>query len=215
MATNYDKIATRYDLIRKIVLGNAIVEAQVGLLKYVPANSRVLIVGGGTGWILEEIVKIHSSGLIIDYVESSAKMIQLSKKRNCYLNEVNFIHQPVEEFIAATNYDAIITPFLFDNFQKEKIAIIFARLHSYLKNTGVWLYADFVYDESKGRLWQKVLLKIMYLFFRITCKIETQELINMESFFAPLYSKAFEQFCYHDFIVSVVYQQKLIERRLL
>lgn len=208
MTTNYDKIATSYDLIRRVVLGNTIVKAQVCLLKYIPANSSVLIVGGGTGWIIEEITKIHDAGLMIDYVESSKKMIALSEKRNKGKNNINFIHQPVEAYTTTTKYDIIITPFLFDNFTIDKIEIIFTKLNSFLKNDGSWLYADFVYDENKGRLWQRALLKIMYWFFHITCNIETQQLINMDQFFDPLYNPVYQESYYHDFIQSVVYQRR-------
>jgi ubiquinone/menaquinone biosynthesis C-methylase UbiE len=208
MATNYDKIANVYDLIRKIVFGNSIVNAQVCLLKYIPADSRVLIVGGGTGWIIEEITKIYSAGLTIDYVESSAKMIALSEKRNAAANRVNFIQQPIEDYITAEKYDVVLTPFLFDNFSIDKIQIIVAKLDQYLKDNGLFLYTDFVLDENHARWWQKILLKTMYLFFRITCNIETQQVINMDNFFDLLYYKVFEKTFYNDFIISTVYRKK-------
>ncbi len=209
MATNYDKVASSYDLIRKIVLGNSIVKAQVSLLKFIPANSRILIVGGGTGWILEEISAIYSEGLKIDYVESSAKMIRLSQKKDHQSNEITYIHQPVEAYTTDKSYDVIITPFLFDNFQIEKISLIFNKLDTYLDKNGVWLYADFVYDETHNPLWQKILLKIMYFFFRITCKIETQQLVNMDQFFTALYYPVFKIAHYHNFIQSVAYRKKI------
>jgi ubiquinone/menaquinone biosynthesis C-methylase UbiE len=209
MTNNYDTIATNYDLIRKIVLGNSIVSAQVCLLKYIPADSRVLIVGGGTGWIIEEIAAIHPEGLKIDYVESSAKMIGLSKKKDHRSNNINFIHQAIENYSPEENYDVIITPFLFDNFQIGKIEVIYTKLNAFLKNDGIWLYADFVYDEKNGRLWQKILLRMMYLFFRITCNIETQELVAMDTFFDPLYHKIFEASFYHHFIRSIAYRKQV------
>lgn len=208
MATNYDKIANVYDLIRRVVFGNSIVNAQVCLLKYVPADSRILIVGGGTGWIIEEVTAIHSKGLVIDYVESSAKMIALSEKRIYAENEVHFIKQPIEDYRTVEKYDIILTPFLFDNFSIDKIQIIVAKLDSYLKEDGVLLYADFVYDENNGPLWQRILLRIMYLFFRVTCNIETQKVINMDRFFDLLYYKVFEESHYNNFIKSIAYRKK-------
>ncbi len=81
------------------------------MLKHIPVNSSVLIVGGGTGWILEDISKLHSTGLTIDYIESSAKMISLSKKKNYMKNEINFINLPVENYILKKKYDVILTRF--------------------------------------------------------------------------------------------------------
>jgi ubiquinone/menaquinone biosynthesis C-methylase UbiE len=203
MTTNYDKIAGSYDLISRAVYGKALVSAQVCLLQYVPANSRVLIVGGGTGWILEEIAQIHS-GLTIDYVESSAKMIALSEKKDHGTNHINFINLPAEDYITEERYDVILTPFFFDNFKTDKIQLLFAKLNTLLKQEGRWLYVDFV---DNGRFWQKLLLKTMYLFFKITTGIETQELINMNPFFDPRYHKIIELLHYHNFIRSVVYQK--------
>jgi len=205
--TNYDKIAAQYDFISRIVYGNAIVKAQVCLLRYIPANSRLLIVGGGTGWIIEAIAAIHSKGLTIDYVESSSKMIALSEKRNPGLNTINLINQPIENFITDSAYDVIITAFLFDNFSEAKVGMIFTKLDKLLKKEGVWLYADFMYDEKVGKWWQKFLLKLMYLFFRVTCNIETQQIVSMDKFFDPLYDKIIETPHYHNFIRSAVYRK--------
>ena len=207
MPTNYDSIARIYDLTSRMVFGKAIVKAQECMLAYIRPESNMLIVGGGTGWILESLSELYPQGLSIDYVEVSAQMIALSQKRNYKGNKVNFIHQPIEEFTTSKQYDIIITPFIFDNFKQDKIEVVFGKLDRQLQNEGLWLYADFIYDKSQSKLWQKLLLKIMYLFFRITCGIETQDLISMESYFASSYHNEFEASHYFKFIKSVVYRK--------
>jgi len=97
MRNNYDRIARYYDVLSRMVFFRAQLKAQIDQLHFIPANSSVLIVGGGTGWILEEIAKVHSSGLRITYVEISAKMLDLSRKRKVGANEVTFVHSPAEE----------------------------------------------------------------------------------------------------------------------
>ena len=97
MRNNYDRIARYYDVLSRMVFFRAQLKAQIDQLHFIPANSSVLIVGGGTGWILEEIAKLHSSGLRITYVEISAKMLELSRKRNVRANQVTFVHSPAEE----------------------------------------------------------------------------------------------------------------------
>ncbi len=205
MATNYDGIAHYYDLISRIVFGKTLVNAQTCLLKHLPANSNILLVGGGTGWILEEISSTFPSGLNIDFVESSAQMILLSKKRNFKQNKVNFINLPIENFNSEQQYDVIFTPFLFDNFSKEKIQIVFSKLDSFLKNNGSWLQVDFVIDKNKFTHHKKIFLKVMYLFFHITCSIETQILIDMEIFFEKNYYKIYEKSHIGNFIKSIAY----------
>ena len=208
MPVNYDSIANIYDLVSRIVYGRQIEAAQVCLMRLIPADSRILIVGGGTGWILEKIADAHPQGLTIDYVESSAKMIALSRKKNYRDNTVNFIHLPIEEWNSKERCDVIFTPFLFDNFKADKALMIFTNLNSLLKSQGIWLYADFVYDKIKSHWWQKLLLKIMYLFFRITTDIETQKLVRMDACFDMSYQKEFEAFFYSGFIRSDAYRKK-------
>ena len=93
---------------------------------------------------------------------------------------------------------------MFDNFLPEKIELVFSKLDQLLKPGGLWLYADFVNDKQ-GKLWQKLLLKTMYLFFKLTCNIETQQLIDMNKFFADGYGKIAESFYYSNFIKAIAY----------
>ena len=120
MLNNYDKIANQYDFLSKVVFLKSQVQAQVNQLKYIPEKSSILIVGGGTGWILEELAKVHPSGLDIVYVEISQKMIALSKTRDVGNNNVEFVHLGIEDFKTDLLFDAILTPFLFDNFVKNR-----------------------------------------------------------------------------------------------
>jgi ubiquinone/menaquinone biosynthesis C-methylase UbiE len=207
MGNNYNSIANIYDFLSRFVFGKSIVKAQIFLLKHIPVNSKVLIVGGGTGWILEELSKIHDEGIEITYVEKSAKMIELSKQKNTKNNSVEFINKGIEEFSTEEKFDVIFTAFLFDNFLPEKIEFVFSKLDQLLKPNGSWLYADFRNDKKDSKSWQKFLLKTMYLFFKLTCDIETQQLINMNTYFFGSYAKIAERFFYSNFIKSVVYKK--------
>ena len=209
MSANYDTIAPVYDFISRMVFGKAIVNAQVGLLKCLPVGDyRVLSVGGGTGWILEELAKQRASGLTVDFVEASNEMIQLSKKRNCGGNSVNFIHCAIEDFKAPFLYQAVLTPFVLDNFEEEKAKQVFTQLDKVLAKDGLWLYADFVYDKTNSPAWQKGLLKLMYFFFRVTTKIETNRLVNIDTYFKKGYSKKMEARFYFDFITAIAYAKQ-------
>ena len=112
MAANYNNSAWFYDLLARLVYGKALINAQVYLLEHIPENARVLIVGGGTGWILEELVRIHPSGLTITYVEIAPAMMALSKKRNCGNNQVIFINEAIENTDLPVGFDVVLTPFL-------------------------------------------------------------------------------------------------------
>lgn len=208
MPVNYDSIAKIYDRLSRLIYGRQIINAQVDLLKYIPANSSILIAGGGTGWILEEIAKLQAQGLEIDYVESSAGMLELSREKNCRGNKVNLIHAQIENYILSRQYNVVIAPFLFDNFKKEAIDIAFQKMDANLINKGLWLYVDFVSKEEQTAFWQRFLLKAMYLFFGLISNVEVSELINMEPYFARSYQKEYEAKYFQKFIRAAVYRKQ-------
>lgn len=204
MPANYNNSAGFYDRLSRMVYGRALINAQVYLLQYVPADAVVLIAGGGTGWLLEELTKIHSSGLQITYVEVAADMMALSRKRNTGGNKVTFINDVVENVNPDTKFDVIITPFLFDNFTEETTGMVFNHLDNILGPGGLWLNADF---QLTGKWWQKFLLRSMFLFFRMLCNIEASELPDVDSQFRLSGYKAVEERAFFgDFIISKVYK---------
>jgi ubiquinone/menaquinone biosynthesis C-methylase UbiE len=204
---NYDRVALFYDTLAAFVFGGAIAESQVALLHTIKASSSVLIAGGGTGWVLDEISKLHPKGLSITYVELSARMIAKAKERNVAGNRVTFVQMPVQEFDLLQKYDVVITAFLFDNFSEETQQAVFDKLHGALKSGGVWLFTDF--KDQQNQWWQPALLKGMYFFFNLLCGLEANQLINTEHLFEQQnYSVQKElSFC-KGFITSVAYKKQ-------
>ncbi|WP_214072137.1 class I SAM-dependent methyltransferase [Mucilaginibacter sp. dw_454] len=206
MPSNYDNSAWFYDRLSKVVYGNALVNAQVYLLQFVKPNSSILIAGGGTGWILDELAKQYSSGLKITYVEISANMMALSKKRNWGNNEVTFIIGPVEEIAIGNQFDVVFTPFLFDNFREDTLQKVFDRLHQRLKPGGIWLNTDF---QLTGKWWQNILLKSMFLFFRLLCRIETSVLPDINKQFKKSdYEVIAEKTFFGTFVISTALRKR-------
>ncbi len=208
MLNNYDRIAANYDRLSRLVFGKSIVRAQRSLLPAIAPRSRILIVGGGTGWILEEVSRLHTSSLVIDYVEISANMLDLARKRECKANRVAFIHTAIEDYAASAPYDVIMTPFLFDNFSRPRAQEVFDKLHIYLKPGGQWLFTDFHIDKGANRLWQKTLLGSMYIFFRNISRVEADQLPDMQAHFVQNgYQLTFESYHFGRFIRSAAYRK--------
>jgi ubiquinone/menaquinone biosynthesis C-methylase UbiE len=57
---NFDFIAPYYDFLSKLIFGKRLRIAQTSLLSKIPRHQRILLVGGGTGWILPELLQICS-----------------------------------------------------------------------------------------------------------------------------------------------------------
>ena len=206
MKGSYDSVALFYDQLAGLVFGKTLQKAQAVLLHAVPPQSRVLIAGGGTGLILEELTKVHPTGLKITYIDSSAAMIAKAKRRDVANNRIRFLTEPLQTVPLKEGYDVIITPFFFDNFSNRTARQIFERLHRNLKDTGLWLYSDFqLTGDNSFR--QRATLKFMYTFFRLSCGIEADTLPDMDSCFAEYgYKPALEKTYKNQFVVSRVYQ---------
>lgn len=206
MAANYNNSAWFYDRLSALVYGEALIKAQIWLLQFIEPGSKVLLVGGGTGRILEEIGKIHPSDLTITYVEIAPQMMTLSKKKNYGSNEVIFVNDAVENVKLAPTFDVVFTPFLFDNFTEDNFQKIFAHIHQRLKPGGQWLNTDF---QLTGRWWQHILLRSMFIFFRLICRIEGNKLPNIKKCFADHgYAPIDEQTFYGKFILSSAYRKR-------
>jgi len=207
MANNYDPIAKWYDRLSRLVFGKAQINAQLKLLEFIQPESHILIVGGGTGWILEAITKRFPQGLTITYIESSAAMMKLSKKRDIKQNKVYYINKPIEDCELDFKADFICTPFLFDNFSEATVSIVFNKLNNCLNTGGSWLFTDFTYEPGISPKWQKWLLQTMYFFFGKVSDIEATELINMQGYFDTNYEIIFEKQYFSGFIKAVVYEK--------
>jgi SAM-dependent methyltransferase len=184
VGNNYDRIANYYDRIHHLFFGQAEIVAQVELLDYVRPGDRLLIVGGGTGWILERIAAVFPSGLTITYIESSVRMMALTKARNWGGNDVTFVSGVVEDWVSGEGeFDCILTGFFFDNFPEEHAVRIVEQL------------------------WQVVLLWLMYVSARLICGVEAKWLPDMERIFTERgFRLEWGGFHYQRLIRSTVYR---------
>lgn len=159
----FDGIAWVYDSLARVAFLGRIRKAQCYFLKRIPNEGDVLILGGGTGWILEELLRLRPA-VKICYVEASQKMIEKARSYGKG-HDVLFIHGTEFGIPDGKRYDVIITNFYFDLFRNVELPGIVDRVQSFLKPEGLWLVSEFCSD----RRWMRTYLKLMYSFFRLTC----------------------------------------------
>jgi ubiquinone/menaquinone biosynthesis C-methylase UbiE len=205
MAANYNNATWFYERLSKLVFGQAQVKAQEYFLNRIQPGSSILIIGGGTGEILESLTRLHPAGLHITYVEISVNMMALSRKRNTGQNEVIYITENVGQVSFTRHFDVVITAFLFDNFSEEDLAAVFPIINTQVKLGGLWLNTDF---QLTGPLWQKVMLKSMYLFFRLMGAVKVTRLPDTKRMFRVHgYHLLDEKTFYGNFILATVYRK--------
>lgn len=201
MKNDFNAIAPYYDLLASIVFGRQLEKAQTTFLDQIKPESYVLIVGGGTGKVIEWLPNNHN--LHIDYVELSEKMLLKAKKRDTKGNEFEFICSDAME--VQGNYDLIIANFFLDCFSEKGIVGVLDHLKKVLKPEGKLLVTDFYPTESSS---QKLLIRLMHIFFRTFSKLQASRLMNIHE---EIKKSAFEtkeiQFFREGTIFSAVYEK--------
>jgi ubiquinone/menaquinone biosynthesis C-methylase UbiE len=199
----FDRIAFIYDLLAKLVFGKSIVDSQKYFLNKIPDRSKVLILGGGSGWLLVELLK-QKPNCEVWYVEASQKMIKLSKNKIEADKPVNFIHGTEQDIPSSIKYDALITNFYLDLFTNHQLINIIVKLQSSIKPGAQWIVTDFVNNE---KWWQSIMLKVMYWFFRMACNIESGQLPDWSLFLEQTGVKEIDsRIFYNGFIRTALYQ---------
>lgn len=203
--SNFDKVATFYDRLARIVFGNEIKRSQTAQLESLKEGQRILIVGGGTGWILEELDKLQLP-LEVDYVENSEKMIRLSEKRRPFSNlSVTFHLKDILEY-SSPEYDVIMTHFFLDVFDDKSFAAIFDHTDSLLKPNGFWINTEFRYTD---RLVQNLFIRFMYFFFRVTTNLQPTTIPDYQQKFSSAgFERSNSLLFFHQLIESCVYSRK-------
>ncbi|MEQ8624828.1 MAG: methyltransferase domain-containing protein [Vicingaceae bacterium] len=202
---NYNFIAAIYDQLTSLIFFGYLQSAQLEYLSLLPETGRILFIGGGTGSTLKKIVQLRPH-LKIDYVDTSSKMISLSKKKlkNQNDNNVNFICGD-QSFVPMIKYDGILSFFYFDLFPKRVAGEIFSHLLGQLKMNGIWLIADFYQAKN----WhQKLMEFLMYNFLKLTTNIKANKIppiLPLASI--PQLQLREEKSFYGQFIFSTAYSK--------
>lgn len=178
MMPDYDQIATIYDSLTKLVFGNSLERAKKTDLDCLKAGDKVLIVGGGTGSVLEYIDQFGTK-MEVDYIELSGKMLGQARKRKIKYLSINFFEKDVFSHYEQ-GYDAVITHFFLDQFDELQGEKLVMHMVSLLRPSGLLLNTDFV---ETSRLWDQWLLTLMYYFFRMTSRLGKVQLIDYKSIF--------------------------------
>ncbi len=183
--SNFNFIAPVYDFLAYVIFGSQLKKAQTIFLNQIKHGDKVLVVGGGTGWILEDLNKLNKPINVV-YVEPAAKMMSLSKARLKLNNlTIEYLQQPLLEMDSHQQFDVICTFFFLDLFEKELVLKSINKLEQLLNLNGRWLFADFV-SEKQSPISHRILIKTMFLFFRSCANIQSKELLDYQQIILQL-----------------------------
>ncbi len=212
---SFDVVAPVYDKLGYLAFGGTIQRAQQYFLNTILPQSKVLIIGGGSGSILvdllEKAVPAH-----ITYVEASTVMIKRARQKvadYCLANPnrpvptITFVQGTERGVNSTAIYQVVITNFVLDMYQGSSLDSMIQRIDSLLSADAVWMFTDFRYSSSPlKRLWQKPLAQFMYTFFHFTANISLQALPDYDAHFQKVGWKERQQKSFFgDFISSKIY----------
>ena len=178
--SNFNRVSWAYDFLVKLVFGKSLRDAQAHYLKRISNHSKILVIGGGTGIILEDLYNLCPN-THVDYVEASSSMIRLAKKKAKPNWSIEFIHQSDTSKLPNQHYDYIIAGFFLDVFPEKQLETVVKNLKSSLKPEGKLHVTDF-HTDMYDWWWSRALLKGMFLFFRLSARLASKKLLPFSDF---------------------------------
>ena len=179
----FDQAAWFYDALAGLVFRSSQQAAQRAALRGLPSGvPHVLILGGGTGWVLSELLRRVPAATVL-YLEASPKMLARARARLARefpqaVGQVEFRHGTQAALQPAERFGAIITFFVLDCIPSADLGTALAQLRSAQASRAPWLVADF---RPARRGWRHWLLRLMYLFFRLTTGLRAREMPDLRA----------------------------------
>lgn len=212
--SGFTRVAFFYDALKKLVYGHALEKAQLALLPLMPQQARVLVIGGGSGWVLEQLL---STGKQLDilYLDAAPAMLQRAEQKYTNYQQphgccVNFRLGTEQALLPQEQFEVILTPFLLDLFPPLRLHRLMARLSQTLAPNGLWLFADFWPIKQPAPWWQKALERAMYTFFGVMSGVKAQHFPKYGRHFQALgFQEIFSEPFYSGMVQAKAFRKTL------
>ena len=184
MKFKFDTIAKYYNFLEILAFGKILYGTRLYSLNRTSNPNNILLVGEGTGCFSKYLVKCYpeSSITILDSSNRMIKIIQghneISKVQNITISQQDYF-----KYTPAIKYDLICTNFFLDCFKSSDVLKIVGKIKLMLNETGVWNDVDFTMPHRKNLLnhnYNKLILEVLYNFFRLICKIESVSIKDVD-----------------------------------
>ncbi|MCP4460051.1 MAG: class I SAM-dependent methyltransferase [Cytophagales bacterium] len=195
--SNFNFIAPFYDLLARSFFGKSLREAQQFHLGEIESKSTVLILGGGTGKIIDWL----PDGYEITYLEQSEAMMKRAMKRG----RAHFIHTDFQNHSVDKKFDWVICPFFLDCFDTKNLTRVLGGICQLLKEDGGLIVTDF-HVSNKTQRW---ISNLMVGFFRLVSNLEATRLLPIQELISQQgLSQKESQLFRNGFIFSDIYRKK-------
>jgi SAM-dependent methyltransferase len=181
---NFDRIARLYRPLEYLTLGRALEHCRLHFLPDLASRSHALVLGDGDGRFLAQLLR-QNPLLHVDAVDTSAAMLQILQTR-CRAAQARLqTHQTDALAFAATQpaipYDLVVTHFFLDCLAQPQVDALASRIAPNLAPDPLWLVSDFRIPSGPLALPARLLVRSLYLAFRILTGLRISSLPDHEA----------------------------------
>ncbi len=182
---DFDRIAGPYRWLEYLTLGTALQNARTHFLPRLFDRRHALVLGDGDGRFLATLFR-RNFHIRADAVDTSATMLRLLHQRceaavqDTGMRLRTHRHNALEHAPAADT-DLIVAHFFFDCLRQPELDILIHRLAKDIQPEALWLVSDFRIPTGLMRLPAALMIRSLYLAFRLLTGLRTTRLPNYET----------------------------------
>ncbi|HSH65134.1 MAG TPA: methyltransferase [Bacteroidia bacterium] len=188
----FDFLCPFYDVLTTAFFGVSLITSQTYFIPQLKKKQAALILGGGTGTLLLELLRKDIAEKYY-YLDISKNMIRKTQKKVLkqfpeQFHKIIFECGSYENCESFQPVDLIVTPYILDCFSQQETRQIMKMLHGKLKQNGQWLFIDFntTGQSNLVALVSRWIIRILYLFFNLVCNIQVKKLPDFSTCFSEL-----------------------------
>jgi ubiquinone/menaquinone biosynthesis C-methylase UbiE len=172
-----------------VLAGEKLQRCRTAFLDRIAPPESILICGEGNGRFLLECRRTWQHAKIL-CTDASGRMLSVAKRRltrgGLGDEGIQFLRADVLEWSPPKEaFDLIVTHFFLDCFRAEQLQAVIAKLATAARPKAAWLLADFQAPESGLRRFRaRMILRAMYIFFRIATRLPARRLTPPGPFLA-------------------------------
>ncbi len=170
---SFDQLAKIYEPLERLTFAGRLQQIRCFCIPHIQQCQRGLLIGDGDGRFSSALLKSNPN-IQLASIDISQSMLETAKQRagpnaprlTTYISDALEFPYPDE------TYDFIGLHFCLDCFSQNAIDLLLPQLSQALAPGGVIAYSDFKADKP----WQKLLVRGLYLCFRVGAGLKTKQL---------------------------------------
>jgi len=212
-AMSFDTLAPYYRTLESLLAGGTLHRCRTAFLAEIKSCRCALLLGEGPGRFLAELLRANS-GVEVTCIESSPRMIAQAirhlERRGLDASRVRF--QACDALAwepPRARFDLVVTSFFLDCFRPEQTERLITKVANSTTPEAQWLLADFQVPARGWRRWRaKILLSMMYAFFRLVARLPASRLTPPDDFLqAAGFRLTARQLTNFDFVHSDLWER--------